>query len=61
MGKEIKCNKCCEVFPKPVFGLKPVEYKIGIKMPGGLVAMGAIIVCPKCGFEGKLKEYGRPD
>ncbi len=44
-------------FQKPRWGLKPLEYKAGMKMPGGLVGLGAIIVCPKCGFEGPVKEY----
>ena len=54
---EIRCRKCGETFKKPRCGLKPVEYKAGLKMPGGLVGLGAIIVCPKCGFEGSMKEY----
>jgi len=54
---DIKCRKCGEIFKKPIWGFKPVEYRTGIKMPGGLVKLGAIIACPKCGFEGSLKEY----
>ena len=54
---DIKCRKCGERFKKPRWGFKPLEYKAGMKMPGGLVALCAIIVCPKCGFEGQLKEY----
>lgn len=57
MAKKIKCTRCGEIFKKPTWGLKPIEYKAGIKMPGGLVALGAIITCPKCGFEGSLKEF----
>ncbi|MCL4420856.1 MAG: hypothetical protein M1477_04110 [Candidatus Thermoplasmatota archaeon] len=41
----------------PRWGPKPLDYKAGIKMPGGLVRLGAIIVCPKCGFEGSVKDY----
>ena len=57
MAKKIKCKKCGEIFKKPTFGLKPLEYKAGIRVEGGLVALGAIIVCPKCGFEGPLRDY----
>ena len=57
MAKKIKCKKCGEIFKKPIFGLKPLEYKVGIKAQGGFVALGAIIVCPKCGFEGPLSDY----
>ena len=61
MAKKIKCTKCGEIFEKPVWGLKPIEYKAGIRMPGGLVSLGAIITCPKCGFEGPLKEFEPAD
>ncbi|MFG1390964.1 hypothetical protein [Acidiplasma aeolicum] len=57
MANKIKCKKCGEIFKKPIFGLKPLEYKAGLKIEGGIVALGAIIVCPKCGFEGPLKEF----
>ncbi|WMT52673.1 hypothetical protein [Ferroplasma acidiphilum] len=55
--ENIKCRKCGGIFKKPRFGLKPLEYKAGMKMPGGIIYLGAIIVCPECGFEGPLKEY----
>ncbi len=55
--KNIKCSKCGEVFKKPTLGFKPLEYKAGLKMSGGLVSFGAIIPCPKCGFEAPLKGY----
>lgn len=57
MAKKINCTRRGEFFKKPAWGLKPIEYKAGIKMPAGLVALGDIIVCPKCGFEGPLKNY----
>ena len=57
MVKKIKCRNCGDIFKKPIFGLKPLEYKAGLKMKGGIVDLGAIIVCPKCGFEGPLKEF----
>lgn len=55
-GKDVKCRKCGETFKRPGWGLKPLEYKAGVKTPGGLVSLGAILACPKCGFEGSIKD-----
>ena len=57
MVKKIKCTKCGEIFKKLTWGLKPIECKARIRMSGGLLAPGAIITCPKCDFEGPLKEF----
>ncbi|MEM3486458.1 MAG: hypothetical protein QXV17_10890 [Candidatus Micrarchaeaceae archaeon] len=57
MTKMVKCPKCGNVFERPRFGYKPVEYKLGMKMPGGIVSLGAVFACPKCGFEGSAKEF----
>ncbi|MCL4447778.1 MAG: hypothetical protein M1556_01145 [Candidatus Thermoplasmatota archaeon] len=56
MKEHIRCRKCGETFKKPVWGRYPMEGSGGAKAPY-LVRHGAVIACPKCGFEGPLEEY----